>query len=850
MTRSSSEPPEDLNINQKTGLRRGFPIKISGRALGSQESLSGRTSERGLFGQRIGMRWTPQAPFSLAREALGEQKRNLRGSTPIRNAEGKNEVTQQRSSFMSKEGLSERRRSLRGSTPIRSTDEKGESPAQSSLLMSPLGKSGEFNRRKSIGGVMSRGPASYTEPVQDYQSENTHLDNGNKIQQSRNKSEKSDSSQSVLNNFGQKGDKNTSGSKQLSGHSKDEQTNSLQNDMDHEIKNISEKITALEMDAIFSDVKLENQFDTELQTMKDNLEELNLEKESIETSNSLDDVITKMKNSLKAIKDGVNHNTLVDLNREVTPLDLPPLREMTPLDLPALSPLPPMMLRRKKVTKKLQLPTENFVSNPNKENFDKGMPGLIVNDSVKQETAWNIVNRHIDPLCDGQGQSNNEEVESSLTSCSITVQLGKHVDLGNKGTETKKETVIKNKNLEKKDIVNSATELVNNDKPDTNTVYESLDAYTNNDDIGTQSYSSRNTLLKEEEFLETVEIQNEVTQPAVDSMNRDDESKTPGIKGEEPEHQQGIGRQCNAPRTNILKEEEFLETVEKTPPAPYSMNIDDESKTPEVEEPEHQQEINSSESTYLFLSDDSSVCSTPTVMEMSGKGGGYESDSSVYPDTDCEESYGPFKIHTGDICEISDMESEEEEWQEINTRVKLKAMETPKLEMFFDHSNNSPKMKVRNIQDGPRPPTERMRRQSGRRKSMSGDKNIAKTRYCWRCHKAGHENWECKEDIQPDEWCARCLETTHWEDNCWVDATHVLCPICSVPGHLPAIHQATDFRQRKLVIDTFGWLSFKDWFQDLAFRSWWNCSGFTGVPLYKILMKNNSKDLDLGFDES
>ena len=86
-------------------------------------------------------------------------------------------------------------------------------------------------------------------------------------------------------------------------------------------------------------------------------------------------------------------------------------------------------------------------------------------------------------------------------------------------------------------------------------------------------------------------------------------------------------------------------------------------------------------------------------------------------------------------------------------------------------------------------------------------------RYCWRCHQAGHENWQCREDVQPGGWCPRCLETSHWEDQCWVSATSVTCPVCSLPGHLPCIHQASDFRQRKLVIDTFGWLPFKDWFQ-------------------------------------
>ena len=42
-------------------------------------------------------------------------------------------------------------------------------------------------------------------------------------------------------------------------------------------------------------------------------------------SDPLEDVIAKMKNSLKAIKDGMNTKALIDINREFTPLDLPPL---------------------------------------------------------------------------------------------------------------------------------------------------------------------------------------------------------------------------------------------------------------------------------------------------------------------------------------------------------------------------------------------------------------------------------------------------------------------------------------------------------------------------------------------
>ena len=37
--RSSSEPPEQLDLDSNNGLKGGFPIKINGYALGSQESL-------------------------------------------------------------------------------------------------------------------------------------------------------------------------------------------------------------------------------------------------------------------------------------------------------------------------------------------------------------------------------------------------------------------------------------------------------------------------------------------------------------------------------------------------------------------------------------------------------------------------------------------------------------------------------------------------------------------------------------------------------------------------------------------------------------------------------------------
>jgi hypothetical protein len=486
--RCSSEPPENLGVNQKTGLRGGFPIKIAGHALGSQESLAGKRPERGLFGQRIGLRRNSEAPFGLAKESPGE-----------------------------------RRRSLRGSTPIRSDDNKYEAPRDSSPFVSQFGNG---SRRKSIGGVMSKGPLYSTENHQENLSKSIPLKTSNGVNTVNNEQYRSNvkdiNCSNIPKDSGHNVNRNSTGNRQFSGHLKNEGNCFLQNDLDHEIKRMSDKITAFKIDTVFADVEVETQFDTELQSMKDNLEELNLEKEAVETSNSLDDVITKMKNSLKAIKDGVNQKTLIDLNREVTPLDLPPLREMTPLDLPALSPLPPMMMRRKRV-KKEQLPNNkqvgNLMNDLQKESVDKCLPGLIVNESQKQETAWNIVNRDTDPHSDGQGQSNNEEVESSLSSCSITVQLVKHPDLGKENTES-------NLFMNAPDIIINDVGYVNN--------------ATNSENITIENHDNN----------------------AIDSN---------------------------------------FEALTET--------------NPSNEVHDHEKEINSSESTYLFLSDDSSVCSTPTVME-------------------------------------------------------------------------------------------------------------------------------------------------------------------------------------------------------------------------------------------
>ena len=173
--------------------------------------------------------------------------------------------------------------------------------------------------------------------------------------------------------------------------------------------------------------------------------------------------------------------------------------------------------------------------------------------------------------------------------------------------------------------------------------------------------------------------------------------------------------------------------------------------------------------------------------------------------------------------EISDLESSEDEDAEERSRrieqmaAAMSLMNTEsssrRAELNMDIDTLSERSEDETEKEETKQPRSRSRRPSGRVRSISRERSVAKIRYCWRCHKAGHENWQCREEVQPGGWCPRCLETSHWEDECWVEASAVTCPICSLPGHLPCIHQATDFRQRKLVIDTFGWLPFKEWFQ-------------------------------------
>ena len=61
---------------------------------------------------------------------------------------------------------------------------------------------------------------------------------------------------------------------------------------------------------------------------------------------------------------------------------------------------------------------------------------------------------------------------------------------------------------------------------------------------------------------------------------------------------------------------------------------------------------------------DDSTCSTPTMTECQT---GYESDTTLYPDTDCEDIYGgPGVLKTGQLSELSDLESEHEDVRTID----------------------------------------------------------------------------------------------------------------------------------------------------------------------------------------
>ena len=95
--RSSSEPPEQSEDQLKNGLRGGFPIKINGYALGSQENLQdvgreGSSDRTDIFGPRVvrSRQNSVSRQSSVCRHLDCEQQEDgLYSSTPFGPLQGK-----------------------------------------------------------------------------------------------------------------------------------------------------------------------------------------------------------------------------------------------------------------------------------------------------------------------------------------------------------------------------------------------------------------------------------------------------------------------------------------------------------------------------------------------------------------------------------------------------------------------------------------------------------------------------------------------------------------------------------------------------------------------------------------
>ena len=94
--RSSSEPPEQGEDQLKNGLRGGFPIKINGYALGSQENINevgreGSSDRTDIFGPRVRSRQNSVSRQSSVSRNLDcdQQEDGLYSSTPFGPLQGR-----------------------------------------------------------------------------------------------------------------------------------------------------------------------------------------------------------------------------------------------------------------------------------------------------------------------------------------------------------------------------------------------------------------------------------------------------------------------------------------------------------------------------------------------------------------------------------------------------------------------------------------------------------------------------------------------------------------------------------------------------------------------------------------
>ena len=68
---------------------------------------------------------------------------------------------------------------------------------------------------------------------------------------------------------------------------------------------------------------------------------------------------------------------------------------------------------------------------------------------------------------------------------------------------------------------------------------------------------------------------------------------------------------------------------------------------------------------------------------------------------------------------------------------------------------------------------------------------------------------------------------------------HCLKRAFNFQPYSPVVQEASDFRQRRAIVDTIGWEPFQSWFYENEFRSWWQLNGLVGVPLYRIYKRKN-----------
>ena len=288
--RGQSEPPPhlDIPVNPRTGLRKGFPIKIAGHAIGGRGD-SGQ-SEGNLFSQRIRTRRNSASCFeSRRRERSGDVKITQ-----------DNQAVPHTLNCAHPESAGEtngfRRRSIAGLPSSRQTPSLVDRRRQEIYSQSDQQHVGQILKEENTFPKIDRRQNIPKIPPNIFEVNsvnNNVLNNDIDVDVLNNKDE-----MMILNNFCDQ-------KEILNG-----KTQTF--DIDAAIAKMSEELKAFE--GLSKDSKtLEDFCDNNVET-------------EVEEDNSLDDVITRMKNSLKAIKDGMSVNALVDLNREFTPLDLPPLR--------------------------------------------------------------------------------------------------------------------------------------------------------------------------------------------------------------------------------------------------------------------------------------------------------------------------------------------------------------------------------------------------------------------------------------------------------------------------------------------------------------------------------------------